>query len=416
MRFSRGARIGAVASTDRSTKPALEATAEVTQNGAAAAAHQHELAGIEVLRFLCALVVLIYHYQHFMFFGPYVAADFPSVAATLPFSTALSLFYWHGQLAVEFFWAVSGLVFYHRYAKLIGDGRIGVGTFALRRFARLYPLHIATLLLVAALQLAYFRGHGQFFIFDDNGPRAFAGQLLMASNWFSWQHLSFNGPVWSVSVEVLTYVCFFLIARLFGANLLAGALVALGFALLGFIGGGALFHRTVFRCGFIFFFAGVIAHGLLRQRFAALIAACFVVAIGALTAACGALSLESLPLLGILAACSLVLFARLGAAAISIARPLAVLGQATYSSYLLHFPVQLTAVLAVDAAGIGREVFLRPSLFFGFLVGVIALSMLSYRYFEQPLRAWMRCSAESIRWPSRGVAAARRLRRTRPLS
>jgi peptidoglycan/LPS O-acetylase OafA/YrhL len=73
-------------------------------------------------------------------------------------------------------------------------------------------------------------------------------------------------------------------------------------------------------------------------------------------------------------------------------------------------------VLAVDAAGIGREVFLRPSLFFGFLVGVIALSMLSYRYFEQPMRAWMRCSAESIRWPSRGVAAARRLRRATPLS
>jgi peptidoglycan/LPS O-acetylase OafA/YrhL len=415
MRFS-GLRISALASTVRSARVALADTTAETGNATASAANEHQLAGIEVLRFLCAVAVLIYHYRHFMFLGPYVDADFPVIAAALPFSTALSLFYWHGHAAVDFFWAVSGLVFYHRYAELIGNGEVGVGTFALRRFARLYPLHILTLLFVAALQWAYFRGHGQYFIYDDDSLRAFAGQLLLASNWFTWQHYSFNGPIWSVSVEVLVYVCFFLIARLFGANLLVAALVALGFALIGFVGKDVLFHRTVFRCGFMFFFAGATAHGLLRHRFGPSIAGCLVIAIGVLAAARGARLLESLPFLGVLAACSLVLFGRLGAAAISAVKPLAIFGQATYSSYLLHFPVQLVAVLAFDAAGIGREVFLRPSLFLGYLVGVIALSMLSYRYFEQPLRTWMRRSAESVRWPSRGTAAVRRLRRATPLS
>jgi peptidoglycan/LPS O-acetylase OafA/YrhL len=306
-------------------------------------------------------------------------------------------------LAVDFFWAISGLVFYQRYAKLIGDRQIGAGTFALRRFARLYPLHIATLFAVAALQWAYVRSHGQFFIFDDNSPRAFAMQLLMASNWFSWQHGGFNGPIWSVSVEVLTYVCFFQVARLFGANLLAGGLVAIGFMFLGFVDPGALFRQTVFRCGFMFFFAGVIAHWLLRQRFATLMAAGIAVAIGAL-AGCGTHLHDSLSFLGILAVCSLVLIARLGLLVMPLTRRLAIFGQVTYSSYLLHFPLQLTAVLAVDAAGIGREVFLRPSLFFGYLGGVLALSMLSYRYFEQPLRLWIRSKADTLHWRSRRAA------------
>jgi peptidoglycan/LPS O-acetylase OafA/YrhL len=115
----------------------------------------------------------------------------------------------------------------------------------------------------------------------------------------------------------------------------------------------------------------------------------------------------NLLLVGILAVCALVLFARLGEIAVSAVRPLTALGQATYSSYLLHFPIQLVAVLVVDAAGVGREVFLRPSLFLSYLAGVIALSMLSYRYFEQPLRLWIRVRAETI--GTRGGAAVREL-------
>jgi peptidoglycan/LPS O-acetylase OafA/YrhL len=31
----------------------------------------HELVGIEVLRFICAFAILIWHYQHFFFTGEY---------------------------------------------------------------------------------------------------------------------------------------------------------------------------------------------------------------------------------------------------------------------------------------------------------------------------------------------------------
>jgi peptidoglycan/LPS O-acetylase OafA/YrhL len=411
MQFGEG-RMGAVAAPDRSAEATPEDAMAESQDGAASAKDEDALAGIEPLRFVCAVAVLIWHYQHFMFvgpygphgtYGPYVGVNLPTLLATLPFSTPLWLFYRYGKLAVVFFWAISGLIFYHRYARLIGEGRIGVGTFMLRRFARLYPLHAATLFAVAALQWAYLRTHGQFFIYGDNSLHAFAGQLLMASNWFAWQHVSFDGPIWSVSVEVLIYVSFFLIARLFGARLLAGGLAAFGFLLLGSAGVAASLDSRVLDCGFIFFFAGALGYALLRLRFATLIAACAAIAIGALVAARGDRLLdEGLPL-GVLTVCALVLFARLGAVAVSAVRPLTVLGQATYSSYLLHFPIQLVAVLVVDAAGIGREVFLRPSLFLSYLAGVVALSMLSYRYFEQPLRLWIRVRAETI--GTRGKAA-----------
>ena len=54
-------------------------------------------------------------------------------------------------------------------------------------------------------------------------------QLFMASNWVNGLPFSFDGPVWSVSVEVLAYAFFFLVVRFIKPSLLLCVIVAVAF-------------------------------------------------------------------------------------------------------------------------------------------------------------------------------------------
>ena len=89
--------------------------------------------------------------------------------------------------------------------------RSTAGNIFVLRFSRLYPLHIATLLFVAALQPLYFNLTGYFFGYQNNDLTNLVLQLLMASNATVQNALSFNRPIWSISVEVLVYFFFFMI-------------------------------------------------------------------------------------------------------------------------------------------------------------------------------------------------------------
>jgi peptidoglycan/LPS O-acetylase OafA/YrhL len=99
--------------------------------------------------------------------------------------------------------------------------RSSIAEFALLRLSRLYPLHFATLILVAFLQFAYMYSHGQFFLYR-NTPEAFVTNLVFGSNWFPWQTTTFNGPIWSVSVEIVVYFGFFFVMWTLGPTPFVG--------------------------------------------------------------------------------------------------------------------------------------------------------------------------------------------------
>jgi len=117
-----------------------------------------------VLRFLAAFGVLCFHYQHFYAPGLWSHAVVLNRDA-LPLADQLGFFYSYGALSVQLFWTLSGFIFYWKYAASVYARRIRPGEFARRRFSRLYPLHLATLVLVAILQGLYLATHETTFIY-----------------------------------------------------------------------------------------------------------------------------------------------------------------------------------------------------------------------------------------------------------
>ncbi|WP_188608008.1 acyltransferase family protein [Chelatococcus reniformis] len=129
-----------------------------------------------------------------------------------------STFIANGFLAVDLFFVLSGFVIATVYGRRIADG-LDFTRFMLRRFFRLYPLHLFVLACFLALETAraVWVGLGH----PPNGPMPFAGERgldLVAAHLFLVQGLGFNGtigwnaPSWSISCEFAAYVAFGLLA------------------------------------------------------------------------------------------------------------------------------------------------------------------------------------------------------------
>lgn len=346
-----------------------------------------KLPALELLRFAAAMCVLLFHYQHFVIYENWPGPWFD----VAPGAFLLQPIYIFGHFAVQIFWALSGFVFFSAYYDRIRERTLTGGRFAQNRLARLYPLSIATLLIVAALQFVFFAQNGKFFIYQENTADAFFLQLFMISSWGPGYHYSFNGPVWSVSVEILIYIIFFLLIRS-RLRLIVVHLIVWPVVIILLLLGGTL--PFIWALGF--FFAGGIAFSISRlstTRRRALTLA------GASALACVVVVVAVRPVVfrvfddATTYRTVLLLIALIPALVLlSLWRPKSVLlnsgaqllGNLTYSSYLLHFPVQLAVVIGFGAAGF-HVPWTDTRFFLIFFAVVLGLSYLCYRYFERPL-------------------------------
>jgi peptidoglycan/LPS O-acetylase OafA/YrhL len=101
---------------------------------------------LNLVRAVAAFSIAIWHFQLLIPKGN------PDVIPVedYPFYRVLGFLYTHGFLAVQLFWVISGFVIAKAYINNIWEPR----RFIRNRFARLYPLHFMTLLIVAVQQLA----------------------------------------------------------------------------------------------------------------------------------------------------------------------------------------------------------------------------------------------------------------------
>jgi peptidoglycan/LPS O-acetylase OafA/YrhL len=171
----------------------------------------YRLHSLDALRTVAAFAVFLAHWpEHF-----FSVKNFAQPFIRAPFYEWLSIAYINGASAVILFFCLSGFIFYWLYAEAVHTRGISFGRFAVLRLSRLYPLHLATLLLLIPLVLVDHAFLGTDFVYQNNDWYHFSLNLVFAQTWGIEGGYSWNGPSWSISVEIALYVLFFIVCRIF---------------------------------------------------------------------------------------------------------------------------------------------------------------------------------------------------------
>lgn len=335
----------------------------------------------DLLRGLAAVAVLVFHMNYML--GSY--------------SPGLH----KGYLAVDFFFLLSGFVIAANYHATVRPA-ISWSEFLIVRFARLWPLFfVATLFGCVAIVSKLSRDSGYF---DTSAVLAsLTLNSLMLPSFFQAYGVDrlflFNGASWSVFFEVVINLVFFAALRRLSLKplitlsiALAGLLVWIAYA-NGSLDGGwaaATFHVGSARVLFGFTTGMALYLGSLKIRLhlngwaAASLVAGLVLSFfvnGNWRVDC-VMVIFGYPALILLAAkCDLKgIAARLGGR----------LGDISYSVYLLQTPAMLF-VAGASKALIGRKIAeFAPVSGVLFVIGLLGVSYLSWRYFEVPARNVLR--------------------------
>ena len=304
------------------------------------------------------------------------------------------------------------------YSKRVADGAISAGKFALLRFSRLYPLHFATLLFVAGSQLLLMNAVGSFFVYPNNDSYHFLLNVFFASSWGIERGYSFNGPFWSVSVEVLLYALFFAFSRIFPIRVIflifvsmAGFLVIqkynlpIGRGIGSFFLGGCVFlaYQTIINSDR--------AVGLTRWvGYLAICAWLTTIITAQPTLDLSHINLHSVPYIWrfdaqfqwgmqiilrlwpviVLFPLTILALALIETRRGSLGRRISFIGDISYSSYLIHFPLQIVFYVAVARYSADISIYYAPWFMGLFFAVLIAVSFASFRYFEMPAQRFIR--------------------------
>ena len=324
-----------------------------------------------------------------------------------------------GYLGVELFFTLSGFILCHVYRNSVEEGSFRYGGFLWARLARVYPLHIATLVGLGAVALA--AGAAGFKV-DPNilSWSSLPAQITLTQAWGLAPVASWNHPSWSISAEWFAYLTFPLFA--WGALKLKDrpvlALVAatsfLAALYLGFetIAGFPLTRATIawgalriVPC----FALGCALHAFWRARPAknqlfAIAGALITGTTALIFAAIGAPDALIVMTLG-----GLILFlARLAQSGSGVfgQAPLVYLGEISYSIYMICVPWKIVFVNAVTRIFEINTGHFPLFLWLVFLASVIPLAACSYQLIEKPARKGMKLIAEARSTQRSSIAAA----------
>ncbi len=112
-----------------------------------------------------------------------------------------------GYLGVELFFVLSGFILCHVYLAQTGEKRFSYGGFLWARIARVYPLHLATLIGVGVLALGAIAA-GMSIDHNILNWSSLPANLALVHAWGFAPVAGWNHPSWSISAEWFAYLCF----------------------------------------------------------------------------------------------------------------------------------------------------------------------------------------------------------------
>ena len=349
------------------------------------------LRSLTSLRFFAALWVVLFHY-------------WPNLTGSEIMPSLIS----KGYLGVELFFTLSGFILCHVYRTSVETGRFRYGAFLWARLARVYPLHIATLVGLGAVAMIATASGAHV---DPNilSWASLPAQLTLTQAWGLAPVASWNHPSWSISAEWFAYLTFPLFAwaalrlkdRPIMALVLTIGLLASLYAGFQSVAGFPLTRATIawgalriVPC----FALGCALHAFWSARPAkdARFALAGVLISGAAVVILSAIGGSDALIVTALG--GLILFlARLAQTGSTILTqaPLVYLGEISYSIYMICIPWKIVFVnVATRVFQLSNDQ-LPLIVWLVFLGSTISLAALSYQLVEKPSRIAMKLIAES---------------------
>lgn len=353
------------------------------------------LEALTSLRCFAAILVVAHHYR------PLGLGNTPDAALNVVHN---------GTQAVTLFFILSGFVLGYNHFQSGHSTTVDKRSFWAARFARIYPLY--ALALAASLPF-FLYGH---FVAERHSAGQFFGSLVLVpallQSWIPATALAWNPPAWSLSVEAFFYFLFPSITALFPRQCTRTALfLTLVIAATAEFVRVSCYEATEaesaarhFASYFPLFHLPKFVLGIALARFylrstpkpKAIIATPLTWI--SLAAAIALLSLNMPQHAGIISACLITTFSALIYSAACIRQrglhnlnsPLLILlGEASYGIYILHLPLGMWFTSLMKNLGVVEW---HQSLVFSFmyLALVLAISVISYRWIETPLRHALR--------------------------
>ncbi|HWD49216.1 MAG TPA: acyltransferase [Rhizomicrobium sp.] len=348
----------------------------------------HRFTALDGWRGICALLVALHHLNangHFY--------TWPLVR--------------NAWLFVDFFFVLSGFVIAYAYGERLRDGG-DVRDFMLRRFARLWPLHVTILAAFVALELYRLAVTGSGFT-GERSVFAIVTNLLLVQSLGVHKSLTWNTPAWSISTEFYTYlafagVCFIAPTR---RSVVAFLLALVGLSVLVFFsryGMRETFGFGFFRCVYGFF-AGVLtfeAWKSLKTKIGGTIAEIATLVVVGILVTCAPNMRVFEYLAAPIFAFAVFIFAQQAGAISRVieSRFANALGRWSYSIYMVHMLIVACFFSLLDNFGrgwttidaSGNEIVTMASAWIGdlialvYLTTVVAFASFTYRFVEKPGR------------------------------
>lgn len=336
------------------------------------------IAALTSLRFVAAMAVVLHHSG-----GPFLAHS-----GFAP--SAIGVLFGNGYLGVPFFFVLSGFILTQVYLGKLHTSQ-DMAKYTVARLARVYPVYMLALLLIA------------IWVPAEDWSLASIPQFVLLQSWTpvwpsgAWFE-NWNGPAWTLSIELVFYLSFPLLVRWMDrlptsgvwwcAVFVCGLLVV--FRLPGIARDDDLPYSWMKSIPMPILrypeFALGITLGLLNRRgaipkspailYASMLAVVILLA--------SSLSRWVAPfaciLFGIIIALTPGSLGQGRVGKVLRSDPFVLLGEASYSLYLLQMPINMLCKKALGATG-GR---------FLFIPILLVLSVLTFRYFEEPMREAIR--------------------------